>query len=62
MTKPDKRKMPLRKVVDYGKTDLGLPTETLECGHVIRTPQDVYGYTNAARRRCRQCAEKRMSA
>ena len=46
---------PLRRVVSEGENEHGVHTETLECGHTIHRKQDHYGYTNAARRRCRHC-------
>ena len=45
---PDKRKMPLRKVVDYFKNRYGSEMERLECGHEVRRKWDIYGPTNAA--------------
>ncbi len=53
---PDKRNMPLRKVVDGFRNEHGSEMERLECGHVQHVKWDHYGPTNAARRRCRQCA------
>ena len=32
--------------------------ELLECGHKVRVKQDIYGETNATRRRCRQCGKQ----
>lgn len=32
--------------------------EELECGHIIREKTDMYGPTNAYRRRCRYCPDK----
>ena len=29
--------------------------EELECGHIIPQKRDIYGYTNATRRRCWKC-------
>ena len=41
---------PLRRVVaEFGNQ------EELECGHIIFKPRDFVGYTNAYRRRCKQC-------
>lgn len=48
---------PLRRVVAEGATEHGVPTETLECGHTIRRKSDLYGPTNAYRRRCRHCRD-----
>jgi hypothetical protein len=33
--------------------------ETLECGHEQRQKEDIYGPTNAYKRRCRRCADER---
>jgi len=46
---------PLRRVVSEGADEHGVATETLECGHTIRRKSDIYGPTNAYRRRCRHC-------
>ena len=35
-----------------------LPREKLECGHVVAVRQDIYGPTNAYRRRCRRCGDQ----
>ena len=48
---------PLRRVVAEGANEHGVATETLECGHTIRRKSDIYGPTNAYRRRCRHCRE-----
>ena len=56
---------PLRKVISRTTERYELPSgyvaylecEVLECGHVIRIKQDIYGETNAYRRRCKQCAD-----
>ena len=55
---------PLRKIVDrvwvesglmmYGKP-LMVMRDKLECGHLVAAKQDIYGPTNAYRRRCRKC-------
>lgn len=44
---------PVRKVVDAG----GI-SEKLECGHRQHARTDMFGYTNATRRACRQCGEE----
>jgi hypothetical protein len=31
--------------------------EKLECGHIVRIKEDIYGQTNAYKRRCRFCRE-----
>jgi len=54
---------PLRKIVDRpmvsigndGETEYFMRKELLECGHIVSPKQDIYGPTNAARRRCPQC-------
>lgn len=48
---------PLRRIVAEGETEHGVATETLECGHTIRRKSDLYGPTNAYRRRCRYCRD-----
>lgn len=45
---------PLRRVVDW-ETLKGICVETLECGHKQHRKKDIYGETNAVRRRCRKC-------
>lgn len=56
-------KGPLRKVVDRYMIDpitkertstSGVLIEVLECGHIVRTRQDIYGETYAVRRRCKK--------
>lgn len=49
---------PLRTIVAEGVNEQGVHTETLECGHVIRRKKDLFGYTNATRRRCRKCKKE----
>lgn len=46
---------PLRAVIAEGVNKYGVQTETLECGHVVRRKSDIYGPTNAYRRRCWKC-------
>ncbi len=46
---------PLRKVADFFRNDCGSEMERLECGHEIHVKQDIYGPTNALRRRCKKC-------
>lgn len=41
----------LRKVMS------GATNERLSCGHVIPRKQDIYGPTNAHKRRCWKCAQ-----
>lgn len=36
-----------------------LAREELSCGHVVAPRQDIYGPTDAIRRRCRRCGEHR---
>jgi len=55
MKKKLSKKRPLRLVVDAYQNEYGAQVERLECGHVIARKQDIYGYTNAHRRRCRKC-------
>lgn len=63
------KKGPLRKVVREFTVEriryMAEPAydayEELECGHVIRTPKDLFGEYHAARRRCVKCfAEKQL--
>lgn len=52
----DINKYPLRKVIGYVDVDgNGWIKEKLECGHIVGIKQDIYGATNAYRRRCKQC-------
>src|SRR5262245_51688977 len=60
------RRGPLRKVVGYqnetkwtGEKAIALMYEILECGHHQRPVRDLYGETQAARRRCQQCLAER---
>lgn len=55
------RTAPLRRIIGY----VGMPFQTakylrslelLECGHAQAAVKDIYGETNATRRRCRGCA------
>ena len=54
---------PLRRVMKIVKVPVTYSTgntyefvrELLECGHTQGIKQDIYGPTNAYRRRCRQC-------
>ncbi len=57
---------PLRKIIErvveyekFGQSTMAHPRfyEILECGHKVRQKTDIYGPTNAYRRRCRQCGE-----
>lgn len=48
---------PLRKIISVEYKG-GTPFETLECGHTIIAKQDLMGFTNAVRRRCRKCKEE----
>lgn len=58
---------PLRKVIREEQREIvpgTVPRVTrwvhvLECGHVLPEPSDIYGRRNAARRRCRKCAQGR---
>lgn len=40
-------------------TELLIRREVLLCGHIIRIPQDIYGETNAYKRRCQECGKLR---
>lgn len=53
----DKRKYPLRKVVEQFRNKHGAWMERLECGHEVHEREDIYGPTNAYRRRCSKCGE-----
>jgi hypothetical protein len=60
---PRKETRPLRRVVGWIKASLVIPSayhdaswEVYECGHVRPPKRDIYGETNAARRRCELCA------
>lgn len=61
---------PLRKIIEIVQVPLtdvrgqqlviyGEPVfqrkELLECGHIVRIKEDIYGQTNAYRRRCAKC-------
>ena len=49
---------PLRKIVEEFSEQKGLieiAMERLECGHAIRRKSDLFGVTNAYKRRCQQC-------
>lgn len=60
--KTNRNQYPLRKVVGYGLNEHGGETEKLECGHEIPRRNDIYGPTNAYRRRCHLCHEARKPA
>ena len=55
----DRRKAPLRKVVDEYQNGAGSWVEKLECGHEQHKRSDHIGPTNAYRRRCLKCLEGR---
>jgi hypothetical protein len=42
--------------------EFGMRREVLICGHIVRIKQDIYGETNAYRRRCRKCGDLRLRA
>lgn len=46
---------PLRKIVDHSTNSHGTQIDVLECGHELHLRYDIYGATNAVRRRCRKC-------
>lgn len=54
---------PLRKIVEYQEIQVGrigtVIHELLECGHLVLPKQDIFGPTNAVRRRCRHCVKER---
>lgn len=74
MNRKDGRKLntdPLRKVVDHAHyvdvsstpgQEMILRHELLECGHAILPKHDIYGETNATRRRCRKCRKDAQAA
>lgn len=39
---------------DFGE-EVQVRKELLECGHIVRIKQDIYGETNAYARRCQEC-------
>lgn len=47
---------PLRKIVSEYTDHLNRTIEVLECGHEQARKSDMYGLTNAYRRRCHKCA------
>ncbi len=51
---------PLRRVVGHAPHPEypSVLQEVLECGHQQNPRTDIYGETNAARRRCRKCAQE----
>lgn len=40
-----------------GRDYVEVPHEVYECGHAAVRKSDIYGQTNASRRRCRQCRD-----
>jgi hypothetical protein len=55
MTMTKKQLAPLRTIVNERNDEHGRIIEILECGHEQPQKQDIYGPTNALRRRCRRC-------
>lgn len=53
--KTHKNKYPLKKIISEEVSSFGTIVETLECGHKQNKLTDIYGPTNAYRRRCRRC-------
>lgn len=51
-------KRPLRAIVGSFANEHGSIMERLECGHAQLRKSDIYGPTNAQRRRCRKCANE----
>ena len=51
-------KAPLRAIIHEEPGPVGSYTivEVLECGHQVRQRNDIFGPTNAYRRRCSKCA------
>lgn len=65
--KSENKRYQLRKIVGSQPVKVsqdldGKPTyllaEILECGHTQFPKRDIYGETNAVRRRCRQCFKR----
>jgi len=54
-----KRIAPLRWIVGEKNDEYGRIVEILECGHEQPRKEDIYGPTNALRRRCRRCLQER---
>jgi hypothetical protein len=62
----DRRTAPLRKIVSYEDVDVSLTPgsrmvlqhEKLECGHTQLPLHDIFGETNADRRRCVKCLKE----
>ena len=61
---------PLRKILRREKRLIGtswtgrpieIEREVLECGHKVEPKKDIYGETNAYRRRCVWCLRQEMS-
>lgn len=52
MTSMKEKKGPLRLVVIDGSME-----ELYECGHRAVRKSDIYGFTNAYKRRCRRCRD-----
>jgi len=67
MKKGQKHTKPLRKIVreyvgkyefkDGTLSSVDTRLEELECGHVVRQKEDIYGPTNAYSRRCNKCPD-----
>lgn len=68
MGKPKTPLAPLRKIVERQFVDVPMPSgrkltriyELLECGHRQPEKSDIYGPTNADRRRCRKCLKEQQ--
>jgi hypothetical protein len=62
----EKLKYPLRKIVREFMGEWNgfssVQLDELECGHIQRRVTDIYGPTNAYRRRCRQCHMEEQEA
>lgn len=61
----DKRKYPLRKVVERDvfirmEGSMSIYGNKLECGHVIRPARDFYGEIHSDSQRCKLCHQEKM--
>lgn len=54
---------PLKYIVAYERHPIftTIWVEVLECGHKQAVKTDIYGETNAVRRRCRKCRDLQLS-
>lgn len=49
---------PLREVMQAWTDANGMERESLSCGHIVTRKQDIFGSTNAYKRRCKQCLKE----